>query len=362
MPESSVFRAEDLIRLAAGVLAAHGVPETDARLTSRSLVQADQRGIHSHGLLRLPLYADALRLGGINPVPAMAWTRDSGGVGVLDADAALGQVAMQAAVDRVIERGSRHGIAAVAVTNSSHYGAGAFWSDQLAAAGFLSVVTSTTGPVVAPHGGLEKVLGTNPLTLGAPSAGEWPLTADLATSNGAYGKVIAARNEGRPLPEGWAVDAQGRPTTDPVAAAEGSMIPFGGHKGSAVAVLVEAFSASLTDATYAFETVDIWSNPASRMNNGHLVIGLDTAAFGGRPHTEARVRDLQERVRHSGPEGRPVLAPGDPERLTEQERAETVPLPASTSDRLAELAARLGLDPAHPVPASATHLSEGTQP
>ncbi|MET1087613.1 MAG: Ldh family oxidoreductase [Arthrobacter sp.] len=347
MPSLPALNLRDLIRFATEVLAFHGVPESDAHLTARSLVQADQRGINSHGLLRLPLYEAALRLGGINPVPSMTWKQASGSIGVLDADAALGQVAMQAAVDFVLERGSQHGIAAVSVANSSHYGAGAFWSDQLTAAGFLSILTSTTGPLVAPHGGLEKILGTNPLTLGAPSSGEWPLSADLATSNGAYGKLIAARNEGKPLPEGWAVDAQGRPTTDPVAAAEGSLIPFGGHKGSAVSVLLEAFAASLTEATYAFETVDIWSNPASQMNNGHLIIGLNTAAFAGRAHTEARVRNLQERVRGSGPGGKIVYAPGDPERLREKNHANGVLLPASTVDQLANLAAQLNLTPVH---------------
>lgn len=337
------FSAADLRQLAAAVLEARGVPQADADLTARSLVQADQRGIYSHGLLRLPLYSEALRLGGINPTPAMKLSSNRDAVAVLDADAALGQVAMQAAVDRVLAVGREHGIAAVAIHNSSHYGAGAFWSDQLAAAGFLSFITSSTGPVVAPHGGLEKVLGTNPLTLGAPSSNGWPLTADLATSNGAYGKVIAAKNEGKQLPEGWAVDAEGNPTTDPEAAANGSMIPFGNHKGSAVAVLLEAFAASLTDATYAFETVDIWSNPASRMNNGHLVIGIDTAAFAGRSHTEARVADLQERVRHSGPAGRDVQAPGDPEHAREAEAASAVLLPASTADQLRQLAHELSL-------------------
>lgn len=335
----------DLIRFSTEVLTSHGVPESDAHLTARSLIQADLRGINSHGLLRLPLYAEALRLGGINPMPSMTWKQASASVGVLDADAALGQVAMQSAVNFVLEHGSHHGIAAVSVANSSHYGAGAFWSDQLAAAGFLSILTSTTGPVVAPHGGMEKILGTNPLTLGAPSAGDWPLTADLATSNGAYGKLIAARNEGRQLPDGWAVDSQGNPTTDPAAAAKGSMIPFGGHKGSAISVLLEAFAASLTEATYAFETVDIWSNPASRMNNGHLLIGLSTAAFTGRTHTEARVHNLQERVRGSGPEGKIAYSPGDPERLREKSHAVGVPLPASTVQQLAELATQLKLSP-----------------
>lgn len=339
------FTPQDLIRFATGALVASRVPRADAELTARSLVQADQRAIYSHGLLRLPLYCEALRLGGINPLPDLTFSKDQGSVAILDADAALGQVAMQAAVDRVIDVGRTQGMAAVAVHNSSHYGAGAFWSDQLAEAGFLSFITSSTGPVVAPHGGTSKVLGTNPLTLGVPSASGRPLTADLATSNGAYGKVIAAKNEGTQLPEGWAVDADGNPTTDPVEAEKGSMIPFGGYKGSAVAVLLEAFAASLTDATFAFETVDIWSNPASRMNNGHLVIGLDTGAFAGSRYTASRVAALQDRVRSSGPEGRAVDAPGDPELRRQAEAAGAVPLPASTISQLAALAEELALTP-----------------
>lgn len=334
----------DLHRLAVSILESCGVPSDDADLTARSLVQADQRGIFSHGLLRLPLYAEAIRLGGINPTPALSYSSKAKGVAVLDADAALGQVAMQSAVDKVLEMGEVQGIAAVAVQNSSHYGAGAFWSDQLAAAGFLSFITSSTGPVVAPHGGTTKVLGTNPLTLGAPTSEDWALTADLATSNGAYGKVIAARNEGQQLPEGWAVDTDGNPTTDPDAAAAGSMIPFGNHKGSAVSVLLEAFASSLTTATFAYETVDIWSSPSSRMNNGHLIVAINTEAFTGRSHTEARVADLQQRVRGAGPAGREVHAPGDPERAKEVAATTSVRLPGSTAEQLRELATKLSID------------------
>lgn len=343
LPHQS-FAVTDLHRFAVSILVSSGVPSDDADLTARSLIQADQRGIFSHGLLRLPLYAEAIRLGGINPTPTLSYSSKAEAVAVLDADAALGQVAMQSAVDKVLEMGRVQGIAAVAVQNSSHYGAGAFWSDQLAAAGFLSFITSSTGPVVAPHGGTSKVLGTNPLTLGAPAAADWPLTADLATSNGAYGKVIAARNEGQQLPEGWAVDTDGNPTTDPAEAAAGSMIPFGTHKGSAVSVLLEAFASSLTAATYAYETVDIWSSPSSRMNNGHLIIGINAEAFTGRSHTEARVADLQQRVRDAGPAGREVHAPGDPERGKECAAAASVRLPQSTVEQLRELALKLSLN------------------
>ncbi|NNV08735.1 Ldh family oxidoreductase, partial [Geobacillus sp. MMMUD3] len=165
----SEFSVDSLREFALAALAASGVPEDDAALTAYSLVQADQRGIASHGLLRLPLYVRALETGGIASVPEIALVRDGGATAVLDGGSGLGQVVMQVAVDWALERTREHGVSAIAVENSSHYGAGAFWTDQLAAAGLFAFLTSTTGPTVAVHGGSEKVIGTNPLTLTAPS-------------------------------------------------------------------------------------------------------------------------------------------------------------------------------------------------
>src|SRR5690606_37439903 len=180
-----------------------------------------------------------------------------------DADSAMGQVAMHAAATRAIELARRFGVATVTVEHSTHYGAGNYWSDMLTEAGLVGIVTSTTGPTVAPYGGSTSVLGTNPLTIAFPSADDHALTADMATSAGAYGKVLAARNAGEELPEGWAVGPDGEPTTDPAAAMSGALVAFGGHKGSAVSVLLEGLAAGFTRAHYAFETVDIWSNPSS---------------------------------------------------------------------------------------------------
>lgn len=348
MSRTTEFEPAALTGFGAAALAAVGVPEADADLTARSLVAADARGIHSHGLLRLPLYVEAIRAGGINATPALTWSGQADAVAVLDADGALGQVAMSAAVDRVVGLARGHGVGAVAVRNSTHYGAGAYWSDRLVAEGMIGIVSSTTGPTVTPFGGSEKLLGTNPLTVAAPSADAVPLTLDMATSNGAYGKVVAARNEGTSIPADWAVDAEGRPTTDPAAALAGALLPFGGVKGSGLAVLLEALSASLTDAAFAFETEDIWVNRASRMNTGHLVLALDTGAFTGRDHTERRVAHLQERVRGSAGPGRSALAPGDVERAAAARHQALVPLAPTTVDLLDELARSLGLTlPAH---------------
>ncbi|WP_186372617.1 Ldh family oxidoreductase [Brevibacterium casei] len=331
---------DSLRTFGAAALASCGVPDTDAALTARSLVQADQRGIASHGLLRLPLYVRALESGGIASRPELAFVRDTGATAVLDGGSGLGQVVMQTAVDWSLDRTRMHGVSAIAVENSSHYGAGAFWTDQLAAAGLFAVLTSTTGPTVAVHGGSAKVIGTNPLTMTAPSAGENPMTLDMATSAGAFGKVIAARKAGRPIPAGWAVDAEGRETTDADAAAAGSLLAFGGHKGSGLAVLLEAFAGGLSSATFAYETQDIWDNPASKMNNGHLLIALDAAAFNGRTTAEAKVSALGNAI---GASGDGVRLPGQIEYANEERSADALDLEDSTAEALLRVADDLGL-------------------
>ena len=338
------FDRKTLIDRSAQALEQVGTPHDDAKLTALSLVVADQRGIYSHGLLRLPLYISAIRNGGINARPQLQWQREHEAIAVLDADAGLGQVAMQAAVERVMERAARYGVAAVAVEKSSHYGAGAFWSDQLVEVGMIGFVTSTTGPTVAPFGGSQPMLGTNPLTISLPSSGASPLTADMATSAGAYGKVLAARNEGQEIPDGWAIDVDGLPTRDPFAAIAGSLLAFGGHKGSALAVLLEGLAASLGTSYFAHQTEDIWSNPSSRMNTGHFILGIDTSCFTGRQHTEDRVAELQEAVRNAGRGGARILAPGDIEYASHEAHNAIITLNDSTVAQLNTLYAECGLE------------------
>ncbi|GAA1589890.1 Ldh family oxidoreductase [Leucobacter aridicollis] len=342
------FNGDAMIEFGASALRSVGIAHADAVLTARSLVEADCRGTHSHGLLRLPLYVSAVERGGINTRPAIRWVSEQGATALLEADAALGQVAMQQATERVIDLAAAHGVAAVAVQGGSHYGAGSFWADQVVDAGMLAIVTSTTGPVVAPFGGGDKVFGTNPITLAAPGEAEDRLVADLATSTGAYGKVIAARNAGESIPAGWAVDPNGSPTTDPVAAMAGALTPFGGHKGSAISAAVEAFSAILGAGTFAFETEDIWSNPASRMNIGQLILAIDPSFFSGREHARNRTSELLGAIRRSAPGG-DVLAPGDPERERARENGMTVPLSESVVDDLRELGKRLDIELPNPL-------------
>lgn len=331
------FSTDDLHALASDLLERTGVRSEDAQLVARSLLAADRAGIYSHGLLRLPLYLEAVDAGGIDPTSRPQVLRRFGGTAVLDGAGAFGQVVMQSAVDLAVEAAREHGIAAVAVQGSTHFGAGRFWTDQLAEHGLAALLTSSTGPVATPFGGSRPVLGTNPLTLSLPSSGPGPLVADLATTAGAYGKVVAARNEGTEIPEGWGVDASARPTTGPAAVLEGgALLPFGGHKGSGISVLLEGLATALTTASLAARTVDIWQDPSSRMNTGHLLIALDLAAFGEPSTIRDHVAELQAEVRSSHPGG-DVLAPGDLEhaRLLEGDGVELAPSTVEALQRLA---------------------------
>lgn len=335
--EITVAEAE---RFARDVLITVNADPAHAAITAESLVYADRSGIASHGLLRLPLYAEAAHQGGINTAPQLRWLRRESGGGLLEADAAFGQVAMDEAVRFALEELSRSASVTVAVQGSSHSGAGAFWVEKLAERGFIAVATSTTGPAVAPFGGAGKVLGTNPLSISLPTDTDQAMTVDMATSSGAYGKVVAARNSGEPIPQGWAVDAEGLPTTNPDEALEGALTPFGGHKGSGIAVALEGLSAVLGSAAFAYETEDIWINPASRMNVGHTVLAINPEAFSGGDHVRARTGTLRQKVRASGEN---VVAPGDVESASRRARREQIQLAHSTAAQLDQAAHRWGV-------------------
>lgn len=341
------WRGDDLRLLAQQALTASAVPQEHAATVADCLVEADECGLHSHGLLRLPVYVEALRQGGITADAAPRWVGGTHAVATLDADGGLGQVAMRLACERVQALATELGMGAVAVRGSSHYGAGLPWVRGLAQAGLISLVMSNTGPAMAPHGSREPVLGTNPLSIGLPAQRRHPVVLDMATSTGAYGKVVQALREGRPIPAGWAQEATGEPTTDPAAALEGSLLPFGGHKGSGLAVAIEALTAGLAAARFSFEIRDMWADPSSRMGTGHLVMALDPRAFGPEGEFEARMATLADRIVGSLPAAGfdEIHMPGDVEQERwERSRREGVVLPAEIAAELAAFAGRLGLD------------------
>ncbi|SEB68152.1 Malate/lactate/ureidoglycolate dehydrogenase, LDH2 family [Paramicrobacterium humi] len=329
----------------ARVLEAHGVPANDARLVSESLVAADSWGHPSHGMLRLEWYVARLRSGAMSAVTEVATLVDSGAIAVVDGQDGIGQVITNTACESAVARASAHGIGAVAVRNSNHFGTAAYWTRRMAEAGFIGILTTNGSPAMAPWGGKEKTVGANPWSIATPGGENGPLVLDIANTSVARGKIYAAKQRGEDIPADWAIDAQGRPTTDAQAAIEGILAPVGGHKGYGISFMMDVLSGVLTGSRFSTGVVGPYV-PDERSGCGHLVIALDVSAFMGLDEFRARVAELIAQTK-SVPRAAGVaeiFVPGEIEaRAEERSRTVGVTLPQKTADDLARLARECGV-------------------
>jgi LDH2 family malate/lactate/ureidoglycolate dehydrogenase len=267
----------DLIDLGSRILQSVGVPEADAHLVSDSLVTADRWGHPSHGMLRLPWYVARIRSGAMRAVTRPRTVTDGGATAVIDGDDGIGQVVTRHACQEAVSRAATHGVAAVAVRNSNHFGTAAYWTRIMADAGCIGILTTNGSPAMAPTGGREKSVGANPWSIAAPRP-DGHVVLDIANTSVARGKIYAARERGEPIPPDWAVDAGGVATTDPQAAIDGVLAPMAGHKGYAISFLMDVLSGVLTGSSYATGVVGPYV-PDQRSGCGHLVIALRIEAF-----------------------------------------------------------------------------------
>lgn len=330
---------------AAAILQSMGVPPADARLVADSLVAADLWGHQSHGVLRLPWYARRLQSGAMHAVTQPTVVVDAGAVMVIDGQAGIGQVLASRAAREAVTRAQAHGIAAVAVRNSNHFGTAMYYSRMGASADCVMMVTTNASPAMAPWGGREKRLGTNPWSLAAPAGRHPPMVLDIANTAVARGKVYLAKQRGERLPTGWALDARGAPTTDPLAAIAGMIAPMAGHKGYAIAVMVDMLSGVLTGSAFGAAVHGPYE-PLPASGCGHLFIALDIAAF--MPPTEfgSRMEQLIAELKATplAPDSVGVFYPGELEaRQAEENRRSGLHLPSQTLDDLRALAVELGL-------------------
>ena len=340
----STIAPADLERWSQALLEASGLSAADAETVAVSLVHANRRGTDSHGVARLPTYAQRLRDGHMNRDPAPKVEREHGAVALVDGDQGPGQVAGVFATDLSIELAREHGAGVVVVRRSSHYGAAGYYAIRAAEAGMVGMSTTNSEPYVVPYGGIRHALGTNPIALAAPTPdGVWD--TDMATSQVAVNKIFNARDEGRTIPEGWGVDEAGRPTTDPneVFAA----VPLGGYKGYALAVLVEVLSGVLSGSGVGHGIGRLYED-AHPQDVGHFHLAIDVDRLAGRERAgELLARllgDLKEIPPAPGHDE--VLVPGEPEarRQAERER-DGIPLPANVWAAFNELSAELGVTP-----------------
>ncbi len=329
------------------MLAASGMEGHDAEVVARCLVQANLRGVDTHGVMRLLQYSDCLAAGDIEPRPQVRVVSRSGCHGLVDAGGGYGFRPALLAADLSIELAREHGLGLVGVRASHHFGMAATYALRMAEAGMLAMVATNTGPVMAPFGGARAAAGNNPIAFGVPRRGAPPLILDMAMSQTAFGRVRLAAVEGRPIPLGWAYDSRGRPTTDAAQAlSAGLLAPMGGHKGYGLSLVVDVLAAVMTGSPVG----------AAAEAHGHRAGGVGHFVLAMRPDLfvtedvfhEALERRLAEVLATPPAEGASrVMLPGEIELETARRRSrEGIPLSDALATQLAGLAGRLGVGPA----------------
>lgn len=253
----------------------------NARSVARALAGAEADGQKGHGLSRLPSYAAQAKIGKVDGMakPSLAWGRSA--AAVIDARHGFAYPAIDLAIDALPQAARASGIAAAAITRSHHCGVAGHPVERLAQAGLVAMMFANTPAAIAPWGGAEAVFGTNPIAFACPLPDKPPIVVDLSLSKVARGNILAAKQKGEAIPEGWALDSSGKPTTDAAAALAGTMLPLGDAKGTALALMVELLAAGLANATYAAEASSFLDAKGPPPGTGQLLIAFDPAAFGG---------------------------------------------------------------------------------
>ncbi len=282
--------SQSLVDFGTAVYASVGMPEPAARLIADTLVQADLWGHQSHGVLRLGWYLDRVRNGVIKPVTTPEFVVDAGSIAVIDGHDGVGQVLTMLATHEAIKRAKAHGIAAVGVRNSNHFGTCMYYTLTGAREGCAMQLTTNGGPAMAPWGGRKKIIGTNPWSVAVPPGRHAPLVMDMANTDVARGKIYVARQNHEPIPLGWAIDAAGEPTTDPQAAIDGIILPMAEHKGYVIATIVDILSGVLTGSGFLSQVHSPYKT-AEKSNSGHLIIAMDIGKFQPLAEFNARMEE-----------------------------------------------------------------------
>lgn len=253
----------------------------NAASVARALVAAEADGQKGHGLSRVASYAAQARAGKVDGFAHPTLTRPRPGLALIDAAHGFAYPALELAVAVLPACASANGIAAAAVSRSHHCGAAGLVVEELADKGLVALLFANTPAAMAPWGGSTGVFGTNPIAFACPLPDAPALVIDLSLSKVARGNLITAKQRGEKIPEGWAVDVHGNPTTDPQAGLAGTMVPMGDAKGTALALMVELLAAGLTGANFAAEASSFIDASGSPPGTGQLLIALDCGAFGG---------------------------------------------------------------------------------
>lgn len=329
------------------MLQAHGVSPGDAATVADNLVSADLRGIDSHGINRLPSYLQRVRQGVLDPKAQPTLHPKTPVVALVDGHNAFGAVVAQQAMAAAVAMATTYGIGMVSCKRSNHFGMSAWVVQQAIDAGMMALVFTNSSPALPAWGGREQLLGVSPIACGAPGA-PIPFVLDMAPSVAARGKIYKALRRGEAIPEDWALDGQGNRTTDPKAALEGGvMLPMGGPKGSALAIMMDVFSGVLSGSAFAGHVAGPY-DPSRPGDVGHFMVAMKPDLFMSSQEFEGRMKYLYERVvgseRMSGVDR--IYFPGEIETARRDERLEKgIPYAVAEMETLNKEALAAGVDP-----------------
>src|SRR5215468_9983591 len=289
--------AEDADAFVHALLLAHGLPAADAATVAACLVSADLRGVDTHGICRLPGYLDRLRRGLINARPKLAPKRVTPVAAALDGQDAFGFVVGTVAIQEAMAMARQFGIGVVSVRRSTHFGMAASYVFPAIEAGFIAMVFSNASPAMPPWGGREGLLGTNPFAAGAPGGKLPPFLLDMSPAVAARGKIRRAERRGETIPIGYALDGEGRPTTDPTAALGGVVLPIGGYKGSGLSMLMDVLGGVFSGAGFGGAVADQYKVYDRPQDVGHFFLVMRADLFMPQAEFGNRMDTLMQRVR-----------------------------------------------------------------
>ncbi|MBI2505352.1 MAG: Ldh family oxidoreductase [Candidatus Latescibacteria bacterium] len=321
------------------------IPPTDADFVALSLTEADLRGIHSHGSMRLGRYVRELREGITNPRPEIRCLEEGPAFARIDGDGGLGQLVGRQSMEVCITKARQAGSATVTACRSRHFGAAGFFALMALEHDFIGLTLTVASPRLAPTGGTLPLFGNNPLAMAIPGNGDFPLLVDFATGSIAAGNLELAAASGTPIPAGVARDLEGNPTTDPKVALQGTIVPIAEHKGYGLTLLIEVLAGLLGGSPYFGVEKKQADAHVRDKGIGHFFMALDPSRFMPLPQFKAAVGQMVTRTKASPrmPGAREILLPGELEARRRQERlAQGIPLAASTVEMLNKLGRECG--------------------
>lgn len=315
-----------------------GVCRDDAVIVVDVLVEANLRGHDSHGVIRIPKWIAGLDVGAINAMAKVVTVRETQASALLDGDRGLGPVVGIKASNLSIDRAKKLGVGLIVIRKASHIGMLGYYTEYMAKHGVIGICMTNSESGMAPFGTIEKILGTNPLSIGVPSRNR-PLILDMSTSVAARGKIVVAREKAEKIPEGWALNKSGYPTTDPEEALDGVLLPFGGVKGSGLAIMVDILTGALSGESVG-KNVRGTYDMEQEGTKGDLFMAINPSMFTDLERFLESVDNLKNQVKHAkkAPGTEQILLPGELEYLTREKRSkEGIPLSEKLYSTLIDL-------------------------